>query len=196
MRGQLTALVRSLTQICQTIHPNKDTFSAYGHDIRNLLILSCTEVESHWRGILVANNVKKDRFTTVQYVKLLSAMQLHKYRIALPHYPWLEPLVPFAEWTPKAPTKSLAWYNAYNHVKHDREGKFADAQLIHAINAVAACAILLCAQVGTPLALRPRGEIGEFIQLLDAPTWAPNEVYTDRYEGWAANNDPVPYPFA
>ena len=37
--GQLTALTRQLDRICQTIHPTRDTFATYGHDIRNLLIL-------------------------------------------------------------------------------------------------------------------------------------------------------------
>jgi hypothetical protein len=45
--GQLTALTRQLDRICQTVHPTRDTFATYGHDIRNLLILACTEVESH-----------------------------------------------------------------------------------------------------------------------------------------------------
>ena len=57
--GQLTVLVRQLERICQTIQPTLGTFNTFGHDIRNLLILACTEVESHWRGILIANGVTK-----------------------------------------------------------------------------------------------------------------------------------------
>ena len=37
-RGQLTALMRQLGRICQTVHPTQATFAAFGHDIRNLLI--------------------------------------------------------------------------------------------------------------------------------------------------------------
>jgi hypothetical protein len=41
--SQLTTLLRQLHLICETVHPCPDTFSAYGHNIRNLLILTCTE---------------------------------------------------------------------------------------------------------------------------------------------------------
>ena len=30
-----------------------------GYDIRNLLILACTEVESHWSAVLKANGLSK-----------------------------------------------------------------------------------------------------------------------------------------
>ena len=35
--SQLTALMRRLELICPTVHPNEDTFSAFGHSMRNLL---------------------------------------------------------------------------------------------------------------------------------------------------------------
>jgi len=58
-RSQLTVLTRQLDRICQTVHPTMQTFETFGHDIRNLLILACTEVEAHWRGVLAANGVRK-----------------------------------------------------------------------------------------------------------------------------------------
>lgn len=85
LRGQLVSLMRLLESICQTIHPCKDTFSAYGHDIRNLLILACTEVETHWRAILTANGITKSRFDTNDYVKLAEPMELGEYAISLPY---------------------------------------------------------------------------------------------------------------
>jgi hypothetical protein len=54
-RGQLTTLMRQLERICQTVQPEGPNLSAFGHDIRNLLILAYTEDEAHWRGVLVAN---------------------------------------------------------------------------------------------------------------------------------------------
>lgn len=56
-RGQMSALVGQLAQICQTVHPCPKTFETHGHDIRNLLILTCTEVEAHWRAVLQANGI-------------------------------------------------------------------------------------------------------------------------------------------
>ena len=83
----------------------------YGHEIRNLLILACTEIEAHWRGILNANRVKKDRYTTVDYVSLLDAMRLDKFSVNFPRYPWLRSRRPFEGWTSAAPTQSLRWYD-------------------------------------------------------------------------------------
>ena len=68
-RGQLKTLTRQLDRICQTVHPAEETLSAYGHEIRNLLILACTEAEMHWRGILVANGIDQARYDTRSYVK-------------------------------------------------------------------------------------------------------------------------------
>src|SRR5258708_34620717 len=83
-RGQLAVLTRQLDRICQTVHPVPATFSTFGHDIRNLLIISCTEVETHWRGVLQANGAKKSRYTTRDYVLLRSAMKLDDYAVTFP----------------------------------------------------------------------------------------------------------------
>jgi hypothetical protein len=112
-RSQLTVLTRQLDRICQTVQPTVGTFRTFGHDIRNLLILACTEVESHWRGVLIANGVKGDRFTTRSYVALKEAMRLDEYAVAFPNYPWLAPVKPFAGWgSTSSPTRELKWYDA------------------------------------------------------------------------------------
>ena len=96
------------------------------------------EVESHWRGVLVANGVKghganEDRFTAHQYVNLKAAMRLDEYGVEFPSYPWLPPISPFAGWgSSDKPTQDLAWYDAYNAVKHNREAEFERATLGHA----------------------------------------------------------------
>lgn len=129
MRGQLISLMHSLVDICQVVHPDDDTWGTYGHEIRNLLILASTEVEAHWRGVLIANGYQKARFSTKDYVLLKEAMKLGEYGISLPYYPWLP--------TIKPPTQDLPWYDAYNAVKHDREQNFSCATLGNAVNAVA-----------------------------------------------------------
>jgi hypothetical protein len=89
MQGQLESLVGRLKSICQTVIPREDNFSAYGHEIRNLLILACTEVESQWRSILVANGVIQKNYSTLDYVKLSGPMRLPEYGVLLTRYPWL-----------------------------------------------------------------------------------------------------------
>lgn len=103
---QLSTLVRQLERICETVHPDEANLESYGYDIRNLLILACTEVESHWRAVLKANGLSKLRWTTRDYVGLNDAMKLNKYAISFPDYPWIKPIAPFRSWDQGSPTRT------------------------------------------------------------------------------------------
>jgi hypothetical protein len=175
--GQLTALTRHLERIFQAVHPSDRNFEVYGHDIRNLLILACTEVEAHWRGILVANGVKDRKFRTQDYFSLKDALKLDKYSVAYPNYPWLPASSPFRDWAQEMPTQSLAWYDAYNATKHNREQAFELATLRHALDAVTACAILIMAQFGDVALSWKRSDTHSFFQFISLPSWAPNQAY-------------------
>ena len=200
-RGQLTVLTRQLDRICQTVHPTEKTLDTFGHDIRNFLILACTEVENHWRTVLVANGLKghgtnEDRFTTHQYVNLRPAMRLDEYAVEFPSYPWLPPITPFAGWgSSDKPTQDLAWYDAYNAVKHKREAEFERATLGHAFQAVTACAIMMAAQLGLPHGLGQRTELQAFFHFSVTPAWPLSEVYTYPYGEGSGNWTAVPFPF-
>lgn len=196
-RGQLTTLTRQLDRICQTVQPTQATFNTFGHDIRNLLILACTEVESHWRGVLVANGVKGDRFNTRDYVALREAMRLDEYAVDFPSYPWLAPITPFAGWGSTGnPTQDLEWYDAYNAVKHNREVKFERATLSHAFAAVTACAIMMVAQFGLPAGLGQRSELEAFFHVGSTPRWPLSEVYMFPYGDGPGDWVAIPFPFA
>lgn len=197
--GQLNVLTRQLAQICQTVHPANNTLETYGHAIRNLLILACTEVEAQWRGILIANDVKQKRYTTTTYVKILDAMQLGEYSLGYPYYPWLETRRPFHGWNSINPTESLSWYDAYNAVKHDREGSFFRATLGHAFDAVGACVILMLAQYGYTVANWDESETARFFRIDGRPTWTQSQAYTTDYRYIGSGYAPwtsVPFPFA
>jgi hypothetical protein len=147
-RGQLMALRYQLENIFRTDHPVRENFNAFGHDIRNPLILASTEVEAHWKGVLAANGVKGRN--SKDYVKLSEPLKLRGYAVELPFYPWLEPIRPFADWTPSCTlTKDLGWYDAYQAVKHDRENQFNRATLANALQSVCGCAVMLFAQFGS-----------------------------------------------
>jgi hypothetical protein len=195
-RSQLTVLTRQLDRICQTVQSTPDTFIAFGHDIRNLLILACTEVESHWRGVLVANGVKGDRFTTREYVALKEAMRLDEYDVAFPNYPWLAPVKPFAGWGGTgSPTRELKWYDAYNAVKHNREAEFERATLGHAFDAVSACAIMMVAQFGLAAGLGQHSEVQAFFDFSRLPSWPLSGVYIYPYGEGRSDWSAVPFPF-
>jgi hypothetical protein len=131
--GQLHALIQKLQRVAKSFNPRRPISTAYGHQIRNIIILACTEVEAQWKNILEANGQRGESRTN--YVKLALAMKLGEYRVALPWYPWLDPIAPFENWVPTAPgiKQFLPWYGAYNDIKHDREKNFAQAKLIYAL---------------------------------------------------------------
>ncbi|NIJ49473.1 hypothetical protein [Rhizomicrobium electricum] len=177
-RGQLAALTRQLDRICQTIHPSNKTFDTFGHDIRNLLILACTEVESHWRAVLIANNIRKDRYNTQDYVRLRRAMRLDEYAVSFPKYPWIEAMRPFSGWgNSSCPTQDLKWYDAYNAVKHARETEFERGTLRHVFEAISGCATMMAAQFAIQLELERRPEFESFFHFSEVPTWELSEIY-------------------
>ena len=149
-----------------------------------LLILTCTEVETLWRGVLIANSAANttDRLTTSDYVKLTRPMQLGEYAVSFPNYPWLPAFKPYEGWggTGK-PTQELKWYDAYNAVKHDRVNKFERATLGSIFEAVSSCVVMMVAQFGLPAGLGDDPQLRSFFQLASVPVWPLSEVYIFPY---------------
>jgi hypothetical protein len=146
-----TSLFQELVQLFRYIEPEPANASSFGHRVRELLILAATEVEANWRGVIVANSSSPQPgkvFTTRDYVKLLPLLKLDQWGVVLKDYASYQTIWPFDNWSASKPTKSLAWYNAYNEVKHDREGNFDKACLGHLIEAMAAIHVLQAAQWG------------------------------------------------
>ena len=194
--SQLIVLTTQLERICQTVHPTNKTFETFGHDIRNLLILACTEVEAHWRGVLTANGVRGDRYTTSEYVWLVPAMKLNNYSVRFPSYPWLEAIQPYKDWgSTGKPTKELKSYGAYNAVKHNRETEFERATLLHVFEAISACYIMMAAQYGSDAGIRHRSELSSFFQLSAVPDWSPPDVYIHPYGESSGNWSAVNFGF-
>jgi hypothetical protein len=156
---QIEILFEDLSEIFHTVEPKSSNLVAFGHRIRNLLILACTEVEAQWRGVLSENGYQKFKsingnpvpvdekyWNTQDYVKLLTKMKLNEFSLTFEQYPGIPELKPFSDWNASSSTGNLVWYKAYNSVKHNREEKFQEATLENAINAVAAVIILFIAQ--------------------------------------------------
>lgn len=183
--GQLHALIQELQRICRVVHPIEHNFYAYGHEIRNIIVIACTEVEAQWKNILAANGYKKAKgdLNRTDYVKLSLPMRLPEYRVELPWYPWLDPIIPFNTWVLPQPGEKqcLPWYDAYNAAKHDREKNFTEAKLIHALESVAACFVMLCAQYGWDFARRVEAAGDSFFLLAGTPKWKPSEIYVPPY---------------
>lgn len=52
---QLEVFSDTIKRILRHIEPIDAHLSVFSHEIRNLLILACTEVEAQWKGIMKAN---------------------------------------------------------------------------------------------------------------------------------------------
>lgn len=141
-------LTQRLFEIFTYVEPTLENQKCFGHKIRELLLLSCMEVESGWTAILRANESQSRWLSTRDYIKLCTPLYLQDYKVEFPMYPEIGIVKPFRGWNEKAPTESIPWFSAYNSSKHNREDHFKQATLEHAISSVAASAILLCAQFG------------------------------------------------
>lgn len=184
---QLEALVSEIELIARVVEPTSHTLSVHGHAIRNLLILAATKVEMHMRGVLSANGFDTTRCSTKDFVRLNSPLRLKDYSIRFQRFPALPPITPFAAWDSQRPTQSLAWYDAYNGVKHNRDGEFERATLENALNAVAGCAAILVAQFGERAF---PDELKRFLAV-ETAAWPYGEMYVAPQDpsGWA----PVAY---
>jgi hypothetical protein len=196
-QGHLRTLIDLLERILLVVYPRPDTLSTYGYEIRNLLILACTECESQWRSVLQANGCQRERYTTADYVHLERAMKLRDYSIGFSRYPWLEPIRPFGSWRVEGrPTQDLAWYNAYNATKHDRVSNLQEATLSNAMTALGASWIMLVSQFGGPVMGDPQ-DIRDYFFLTETPDWELCDSYLflvndTHHRKWHAVN----YPFS
>lgn len=182
IQKQEEILVELLEEIFRSIHPHESNFETYGHQIRNLLILATTEVESSLTAILRANSVSplQNFYTTKDYVRLKKTLRLDEFEVSLSHYPWLSPFSPFLDWDANQPTKSLSWYDGYNKIKHNRETEFQESKLEHSIRAVIAVHILLVSQFGYHATYNP------YFRFIKEPSWEREELYVPPEDpmGW------------
>jgi hypothetical protein len=186
---QLEALLADVDAICRVVEPSGDTLGVYGHEIRNLLILAATEVEMHMAGVMIANGNAQQRLTTSSYVKLADPLRLRDFSVRFHRYPDVGSVMPFSGWDSQAPSQSLAWYDAYNAVKHDRGGQFARATLANALSAVGACASLLVAQFGD---VGLSDELNRSMEVVATP-WPLKDLYVapQHFRDWAPTHHPA-----
>jgi len=143
-------LIRRLESLFGVIESSNANKNAYGQAPRDLLLLASMEVESALAGVLREHGYTPGNWTTRDYVRLRDVLCLDSFEVSLHDYPNYPPFCPFAGWTPEQPTQSIAWYDAYNKVKHNREENMELATLGHALESVGAALVVFCAQFGFP----------------------------------------------
>lgn len=186
---QLEIILDDIEEVFKVVAPHSNQFSVYGHAIRNIIILACTELDARMQSILVSNGLQSigRHFEMLDYYKLKEALKLDEYELSFYRYGDLGTFSPFSTWESN---EQLKWYKAYNNIKHNREKHFAEAKLFNAINAVMAYAIILIAQYGYRNDLW--GEtVGKIIHINKEPTWNLEDLYIKNPNG----QSPVPFVF-
>jgi hypothetical protein len=187
-------LLAGLQEVLRVVEPSATNDATYGHELRQLLILGCNEVESSFRAVLKANGYSgPGRWSTNDYVKLLPLMRLDEWVVRLPRYPDYQPIKPFAGWSAANPTQSLLWYDAYNGVKHDREQSFHLATFGHTLHALAGAVVLVYAQFGL-FGLRGMTRELQEIDYASEPTWTLSEYYVCPRTGTEGTWQPIKHP--
>ncbi|WP_369989394.1 hypothetical protein [Pseudomonas xanthosomatis] len=169
----------SVDMLFNYVEPSESNLKAYGHKIRELLILSCTEVEHLLLKMLVDNGYeRKERYTTNDYIKCKEVLGLGDYDAVLAQHNDLRSFKSFGSWSGSSPTKTLPWYSAYNAVKHNRSDNIQDANLEHLLNAVSAIHILLESQYGENIFKRWTSltEDRSMFSTVSSPKWRCDQV--------------------
>lgn len=175
--NQLELLLEDLSIIFQTIEPTKHNMNCYGHKIRNLIMLACTEFDSMCKNILVANDYQtRKMYKTDDYVKLKVPLKLDQYEVEFMRYPEIEARTPFKTWELDKPTQSLRWYDAYNQIKHDRINNYKQATLENAIESISAIVILLLAQFGENNIFW-KDKMSKYFNVTKLPKWDFADLY-------------------
>jgi len=192
------SLFARFADVISYVQPHKNTLNAFGEKLRELLILACTELESSWRAILAANHYPAEprNLTTTDYVKLLKPLRLNEWGISFRAFPEYGTIKPFEGWHENCATQSLNWYQAYHHVKHDRDQNISQATLLNVIHAMAAVHIIYVARFGFGERYCEQNkisawnfEISDFLlnewsenyvaslKIVRIPNWSPEEFY-------------------
>jgi hypothetical protein len=175
---QLELILDDLKFVFKVIEPTEDNKNAYGNTLRNIIILSCTEIDAMMKKILKINNfiVKDDKYSTNHYYNLKEALRLDEYEIKFMEFEHLGSYNPFSVWHSEKPTQSLVWYDAYNKIKHDREMNFCHATLENALRSITAYAILLIAQYGCDNSIW-KDHMRKFFSIQKQPRWKLEDFY-------------------
>ena len=184
---QLELILDELFDIFKVVSPHSRNMKVFGNAIRNVLILSCTEVDSLMKSVLNGNGYIVDRPNMNDYRQLITPMKLSDYTLSFRYINEVGGNTPFGEWEPKENSKSPSWYKAYNDVKHDRINNFKEANLRNAIEATLGYATMLIATYGYRNEIW-NDKVGKIINVKKEPLWMLKEFYLPPVLGWEARS--------
>lgn len=137
-------IIDDFERLFEFVEPHSSNENVFSHRIYELLLRTCTEVESCCKGILVANGHAANSMD--DYKKIEQATHLSAYTVQ--YSDWLPSKYttqPFTNWKTGG---SLSWYKAYNDVKHNRWQNFHIASLKNLLDAICGLLCVIHAQIG------------------------------------------------
>ncbi len=137
-------IIDDFERLFEFIEPHTSNENVFSHRIYELLLRTCTEIESCCKGLLIANRHSAKDMS--DYKKIEQATHLSGYSVRYSNwFPSHYFVQPFASW---ATGGSLSWYKAYNDVKHNRWQNFLLANLKNLLDAISGLLCIIYAQIG------------------------------------------------
>ena len=137
-------IIDDFERLFEFIEPHASNENVFSHRIYELLLRTCTEVESCCKGILVANGHAAKNME--DYKKIEQSSHLSGYTVDYSNWlPEKYTAQPFSNW---AIGGTLPWYKAYNDVKHDRCQNFSLASLKNLLDAICGLLCVIHSQIG------------------------------------------------
>jgi hypothetical protein len=187
-----------LINVFEYIEPSDYNISTYSQKLYEILLRSCTEIESLCKLVFEKNGIELNKEGDIKrYSDLNCPMKLSDYEIKCYGYD-ISSFKPFGAFSEqKREDRSPIWYKEYNNVKHNRFMKFKSASLKNSIHALGGVFVMLCAQVTKSFEI-VHGAIGGYTALIpklfdiiQEPQWNNDEEYDFDWE--VLKNDPTPY---
>lgn len=152
-------LQKDLLELFDYVEPADTNRDCYSYRIHELHTRACIEVEANCKAILSENNyARQGNWDMSDYRKLDQTHHLSSFHVRLPIWKGTENLrTPFAAW--KA-GDALAWYQAYNSVKHSRHENFDRSNFGNMLDAMCALVAILASQFVT-IDFGPEGYVAE-----------------------------------
>ena len=173
---QLEIIIDELLDVFKVIAPTPNNFNCYGHAIRNVIFLACTEIDSMMKNALVKNGYCKEdeHCSIIDYRILNEALRLSEYELKLSDFDGMGKIRPFEEWINK--DCKISWYSDYNDIKHRRYECYEEANLKNAIYAVLGFAAVMVSQYGKDNNMWNR-KLDKIIKITDEPKWNLEDFY-------------------
>ncbi|GGI16280.1 hypothetical protein [Oxalicibacterium faecigallinarum] len=134
------SLEDDVIQLARYLEPTERNFSSYSLELARILFAASSEVDVICKRLCLKINVDSKANNIMKYRdELLNACpQIKDTRVEIPRFG-----LKFHPWEQWGKDKTPLWWTAYNNVKHHRHTHFSDANLKHALNAVAGLFVLL-----------------------------------------------------